>query len=192
MNTPNWCQNKDNNRFQAVLWDRTRGSQVLSTASIIGLQCRGRPTVFCGLNTEPTCWESSLRLKFGTGIHHFQCTIIAALLVYFVYWNDEEWQHSILSDKSGTSSVSALQHQCSPEPTGGSEGWICLDCCPENESKSLRLTNYSHHSILSKTLVTFPELKQFPEKRSQTDGHFSENNLFTVSCAVGFLYISGK
>lgn len=88
--------------------------------------------------------------------------------------------------------VSALLHQCAPEPTEGNKGRICLDCCPENESKSLRLTNYSHHSILSKTLVTFPELKQFPEKLSQTDGHFSQNNLFTVSYAVGFLYISGE
>lgn len=63
-----------------------------------------------------------------------------------------------------------------------------LDSCPGNESESLRLTHYSHHSILSKALVTFPELKQPSEKHIQTDGHSSLKGLFSVSCAIGFLY----
>lgn len=63
------------------------------TASIIGLESSGRLTVFCGLNTEPTCWESSLRAKLSTGLSYFQCTVIADLLVYFVYWKVKQWQH---------------------------------------------------------------------------------------------------
>lgn len=76
-----------------------------------------------------------------------------------------------------------------PRRLRGNESWSSLDHCPENESELLRLTNYSHHSILSKTLVTFSELKQPPENQIQTDGHFAQNNLFSLSCAVGFPYI---
>lgn len=61
------------------------------TASIIGLESSGRLTVFCGLNTEPTCWESCLRVS--TELGYFPCTIIAGLLVYFVHWKIEKRQH---------------------------------------------------------------------------------------------------
>ncbi|KAG7230526.1 hypothetical protein INR49_012239, partial [Caranx melampygus] len=57
---------------------------------------------------------------------------------------------------------------CEIEQAEGNVGWSCLDCCPGNESESLRLTNYSHHSILSKTL--------FP----RTPG-----NMGVHSCALG-------
>lgn len=70
----------------SVCWEEAGG---YDTASIIGLEGSGRLTVFCGLNTEPTCWESSLRAKLSTELRYFQCTIIAVLLVYFAYWKDE-------------------------------------------------------------------------------------------------------
>lgn len=82
---------KDNKRFQAVLCACVEGGY--DTASIIGLESSGRLTVFCGLNTEPTCWESCLRVKLSTGLCYFPCTIIAGLLVYFVHWKNEKWQH---------------------------------------------------------------------------------------------------
>ena len=58
----------------------------------------------------------------------------------------------------------------------------------ERVSEPLRLTSYSHRSILSKTWVTFPELRQTPEKRIQTDGHLLPNNFFSISCAAGFFF----
>lgn len=57
--------------FVAVLCgDKGRGRNAFINRHITGLESSGKEPVFCGPNTKPACWESSLQAKLSARHHN--------------------------------------------------------------------------------------------------------------------------
>lgn len=156
------------------------------TASIIGLESSGRLTVFCGLNTEPTCWESCLRVSTELGYFpmHHNCWSLGLLCAL------EDWETAALDSEGNLwTVVSPLAHSSMRlSRLTGTSTVVWTTALRRRASywapptiKAIRVPRPKH------CIVPWAEAFQ---KQIQTDGHLSQNTVITVSFATRFLCIA--